>query len=237
MEPRKIISSEMERYRPDVTLGALRYFEKACDFAFRFYKREIDSIASTKFENVSEDLFFREYIWVVHATGFSARVVGSFMPRLLEAYGSIQRCSNQDLETVIEEARKVVNNPPKIKAVWTVAGMLYDNLITGKMTWPEFKRKYLSSPEALQELPYIGKITCYHLARNLGLLEFVKPDLHLVRMAKYWCFTNCIEMCIEMQANYQRIHGTLLPLGIVDLILWYTASTFGTLDIRVDGDR
>jgi thermostable 8-oxoguanine DNA glycosylase len=32
-------------------------------------------------------------------------------------------------------------------------------------------------------LPFIGGITKYHLARNIGLISCAKPDLHLCR----WC--------------------------------------------------
>jgi hypothetical protein len=28
-----------------------------------------------------------------------------------------------------------------------------------------------------------------------------------------------------------------VPLGIVDLAFWYAASTFGTIELRGDGDR
>lgn len=239
MEPHKKIQQSLEAYRPRIENGPFTYFKKAYAFATCFYEKEIDAIASVKFDDIAEDFFFREYIWVVHATGFSAKVVGTFMPRLLEAYGfrTSTWCGTQEYELVLEKVRYVVNNPPKIKAVWTVAKMVQEEIGSGKITWDAYKEKFLSTPEKLTQLPYIGKVTCFHLARNLGLLESVKPDLHLVRMAKHWNFVDCIKMCEAMRDHHQLETGIKLPLGIVDLILWYSASTFGTVDIRVEGDR
>jgi hypothetical protein len=97
--------------------------------------------------------------------------------------------------------------------------------------WEKFKKDNLSTPKMLQELPYIGPITCYHLARNIGLLDCVKPDLHLIRLAEHWGFPDCVSMCKTMG------EGSGLPLGLVDLAVWYSCSTFGTLSIRKEGQR
>jgi hypothetical protein len=96
--------------------------------------------------------------------------------------------------------------------------------------WAEFRERMFTT-SALAELPYIGKVTCFHLGRNVGLLDCVKPDLHLVRMAEHWGFSDCTEMCKSMGA------GSGLPLGIVDLVTWYASSTFGTLEIKREGSR
>src|SRR5204862_28581 len=38
-------------------------------------------------------------------------------------------------------------------------------------------------PTWLTRCPYIGPVTCWHLAKNVGM-DVVKPDRHLVRMAQ-----------------------------------------------------
>lgn len=46
--------------------------------------------------------------------------------------------------------------------------------------------EYLDSTDKLaflRDLPYIGKITCYHLAKNFGL-PVAKPDVHLVHIVR-----------------------------------------------------
>lgn len=237
MEPRRELSDdELGEERPSLSDHPSDYFRKAFAFARRNYAAQMDHIASTVFEEVTPEKFFLEYIWVVHATGFNAKVVGKMMPRLVEAYGSWRELGAEDADVVVDRVRKVCNNPQKIGAVRSTAGLMLTGVPEdGK--WADFRDSKLSSPRLLQELSYIGRITCYHLARNIGLLEYVKPDLHLVRLAKHWGFKDCIAMCRDMRTYHETDSGSLLPLGIVDLVLWYACSTFGTLEARAEGDR
>ena len=229
MEPHKDLSG-IEAFRPDPFLGASAYFEKAWSFANKFYAGEMRAISSTRFEEVEPDFFFREYVWVVHATGFSAKAVGRFMGRLLEAYGPWKSLAQEPLDQVMGRIRSVCNNPQKADAVRKTAFIMWRDLEQGGVPWGEFKRARLASPSMLQRLPYVGPVTCFHLARNIGLLESVKPDLHLQRLADLWGFKTCEEMC-------KAVRPEGVPLGLVDLALWYAASTFGTIDVRAEGQR
>ena len=227
MEPHKQLGST-EIFRPSFD-NPRAYFEKAHAFAREFYKEEMDQIASVKHDQVDEDLFFREYVWVVHATGFSAKAVGKFMPKLMDAYGYWDKLGCKDFDTAFERIKKVCTNPQKSKAIHSTAKLMVNEL--NRVTWAEFRKERLSTPVLLKELPYIGPVTCYHLARNIGLLDCVKPDLHLIRLADHWGFPDCVTMCKAMG------EGSGLQLGIVDLVVWYAASHFGTIEIRKDGAR
>ena len=228
MEPHKNLGN-ISQYAPDISDGPKAYFEKAYVFTKKFYENEFNYISSTKHESVDAEFFFREYIFVVHATGFSAKAVGNFMPRLVEAYGPYQELAERSLADATGRVKVVCNNPQKIKAVHSTALQLRDGIkLHG---WNKFKKDKLSTPEKLQALSYIGPVTCFHLARNIGLLDCVKPDLHLIRLANHWGFADCTSMCKKMG------EGSGLPLGIVDLVIWYAASHFGTIEIRKDGDR
>lgn len=231
MEPHKELSGA-EKFRPNPDEGPKAYFEKALAFTREFYSQEMDSIASVRFEDVSQEHFFREHIWVVHATGFSAKAVGKFMPRLLEAYGPWNLMTLDKFDDVYERVRKVCDNRQKIKAVYATADLMCSKMFVKEhaVGWHEFKQDFLSTPAKLAELPYIGKVTCFHLGRNIGLLECVKPDLHLIRLADHWGFKDCEEMC-------RAVRPDGMPLGLVDLCLWYVASFFGTIDIRKKGGR
>jgi len=228
MEPHKNLGSGIEEYRPPMNRGARAYFKKAREFAQEYYGDELKRIGSVRFDQVGPNSFFMEYIWVVHATGFSAKAVGKFMPRLTEAYGPWNVLADESW-SFFDRVQPVCNNPQKAKAIWQMATIIRDG--TKARDWEAFKQDKLSTPEKLADLPYIGKVTCYHLGRNIGLLDCVKPDLHLIRLAEHFKCKNCVEMCKKMGA------GTDLPLGIVDLIVWYAASTFGTLDIKKEGQR
>jgi endonuclease III len=205
------------------------YFKRAHEFAVQFYENEIHDIASVEFQSVSLEKFFNEYIWVVHATGFSAKQVGKMISRLIVAYGDPINFARKPEQEAIEPILKICNNPQKAKAVRKTAEILSDGI--SKYGWERYRNHFLCDPSKLDDLPYIGKVTCYHLARNIGQLDFIKPDLHLVRMAKHWGFgDDPYIMCEAVQPEG-------MPLGIVDLIFWYAASTFGTLEIRGEGDR
>lgn len=228
MEPHRELEAGIEEFRPDLNAGAQAYFDKAWAFTKKFYGAEVKQISSVRFADVTPEHFFSEFVWVVHATGFSAKAVGKFMPNLMKAYGPWETLAWTASEIVVNRVKQVVNNPQKIKAVHAMAGLMAAGIKA--QDWTIYKRENLDTPEKLAKLPYIGKVTCFHLGRNIGLLECVKPDLHLIRMAEHWGFKSCEEMCKSVQPKG-------VPLGIVDLALWYAASTFGTIDIKKDGAR
>jgi len=240
MEPRKDLTPEEMADGPTPADSPDEYFRKARAFTEKYYWKEMVHIWSTKFEEVGPNHFFLEYVWVVHATGFNAKVVAKLMPRLTAAYGigedgsGWDRLGRDDEGSMLSRVLKVCNNPQKAKAVHSTAKLMADAMFpadVGKTeSWEDFRQRRLSSPELLTKLPYVGKITCKHLARNIGILECVKPDLHLVRLADHWGFKDCDEMCLAMKPSE-------MPLGIVDLILWYASSTFGTLAARKEGER
>lgn len=229
MEQHKELGSGTEKFRPVAEDGFREYFHKAYAFTQFYYQSELDRIWGVKWEEVQPDFFFREVAWVVHATGFSAKAVGGFMSRLMVAYGPFEELANKTPEQAIETVRVVCNNPQKIKAVHRNAVALRDGI--RQSGWEKFREQNLKTPDDLTKLAYVGPVTCFHLARNIGLLECVKPDLHLIRLANHWGFSDCIAMCKAMQ------DGREIPLGIVDLCVWYLASSFGTKDIRAEGIR
>lgn len=227
MEPHRELT-QVEEFRPDFNSGAKVYFDKAWAFTKAFYQKEVDQISSVKLDEVTPEHFFSEYVWVVHATGFSAKAVGKLIIRLAEAYGPWWTLAETESPKVLARVTKVVNNPMKVSAVHAMA----KHMLAGveDYGWAAYRTHHLSTPEMLTKLPFIGKVTCFHLGRNIGLLDCVKPDLHLIRMAEHWGYKDCTEMCKAVQPDG-------IPLGIVDLALWYAASTFGTLEIKKDGAR
>ena len=72
----------------------------------------------------------------------------------------------------------------------------------------------------METLPWIGPITKYHLARNLGI-DVAKPDRHLVRLAKRFGYnesTGVQQMCEELAER------TRDRIGVVDVVLWRYAN-------------
>ena len=233
MEPHRELGPEALSYKPDEKDGLYAYFKKSLEFTKRFYGEEVKRISRVNFSEVTPEFVFKEYVWVVHATGFSAKAVGKFMPRLLEAYGEWDVLGREEFDYAFNRILKVCNNRQKSKAIHEFSGMLVRN----KDSWESFLNSSMSSPEKLSKLPYIGKITCYHLGRNIGLLECVKPDLHLERLARYWGVSSCLEMCEQAQSEHMKETGIRIPLGLVDLMYWYGSSHFGTLHLKEEGRR
>lgn len=211
---------------PSLDDNHLTYFGKAMAFAQNNYQEEIDRISKTSFDNLDCRTFFREYVWCVYTSGFNAKVVSKFYDHVMVAYSGLQAFACNDTSVtpntalITVEALKYCNNKRKVLSIIKMAEMLRAGC--EEYGWNDYKELFLSSPEKLAKLPFVGKITCFHLARNIGLLNHVKPDLHLVRLADNWGFPSPDALCKDIAKHY------MLPLGIIDLILWYSASTFGT---------
>ena len=153
------------------------------------YAPEIDYIDTIKpLEKQDPHTFFLEYVWVVLNTGMKEQVARNIYNRY---------CENFDIGCV--------RHPTKKKAI----EHMLNNYI------PTFKELLNVGDKIsyLETLPWIGPITKYHLARNIGI-DTVKPDRHLVRLAEMFGFESPISMCQCIQDD----NGT--KLGTIDVVLW-----------------
>ena len=71
--------------------------------------------------------------------------------------------------------------------------------------------------EVLQEYPYIGPVTSYHLAKNLGF-SLAKPDRHLNRIAQTIGYSDVQSLCNDISSE----SGDSIP--VVDIVLWRYAT-------------
>lgn len=209
-----------EKYRPKESDSPVQFFEKALSFTKENYADVIERIQKTEIDTVTKEFFFREYIWSVHTSGFSAKAVSKFFSKLEAAYGNPDELASERYEDAVERVSKVCRNPAKIRSVMRTAALMTD--------WENFKKKYLSSIDAIEKLPYIGPTTKYHVGRNIGFKDSVKPDLHLERLRKFWGFESSEMMCKHMKEK----SASELPLGIVDLCVWYLSSSYGTTEFE-----
>ena len=86
------------------------------------------------------------------------------------------------------------------------------------MGFPEVKRRLLEAPVAtMRAFPYVGEVTVFHLAKNLGI-DTAKPDRHLSRMATILGYSDAHELCWEMA----DVSGDMVR--VVDLVLWRFAT-------------
>ena len=74
----------------------------------------------------------------------------------------------------------------------------------------------------LREFPLMGPITAIHLAKNLEV-QIVKPDRHLVRLAKSAGYESADVMCRTIADHVGD------SLSVIDIVLWrYATITNGS---------
>lgn len=104
----------------------------------------------------------------------------------------------------------IFNHKAKTEAVIKSASIIINDRPINK------KLDILSEAEALnyfKSYPFIGDITKYHIARNVGF-DVVKPDRHLVRIAEFLNYSSPNEL-VQGIANITRERK-----GFIDYILW-----------------
>lgn len=213
------------KYNISLKDNVLDYFKKALLFCEENYREDMQRISTTSFKNLTPEVFFREYIWVVYTSGFNAKIVSKHFPALQDIYSPLLKTLKNNDTTVNSidigiAALGIINNKRKVKSVISFAFDAGKEI--ARIGWEEYKNTKLNSPENLQTLPFIGSITRFHLARNIGHLDFVKPDKHLERAAAHYRFATPLEMCEEIKKHFD------MKLGLIDLVLWYSLSTFGS---------
>ncbi len=142
------------------------------------------------------DEFFRQYAWVVINTGLKNQVAQKIYDRVLKAINE-----GAPIASAFGYERKT-------KAI--------ENMHANRH---KIFNQYMQSDNKLsflESLPEIGKVTKYHLARNIGI-DVCKPDRHLVRIASQFN-TNPHDLCNKLAIESGD------RIGVVDYVLWRAAN-------------
>ena len=178
------------------------------------FDHELDWQAEVSLETSTEGDFLRESGWVILSTGLRERYVrerfhlvsGAFLDwrSAAEICRQSERCRRLALAAFAHSG--------KIDAILEIVG------IVAEVGYDRVKEKIRSGDVGyLRELPYIGPVTSFHLAKNLGL-DVVKPDRHLVRMARAAGYTSPLKMCSEIATVVGE------SVAVVDLVCWRFAT-------------
>ncbi|MCE5265701.1 MAG: hypothetical protein LLG97_19505 [Deltaproteobacteria bacterium] len=152
--------------------------------------------------------FFGEYAWVVINSGMKEQIARQIWNRIQTRYDDGGK------------AVDVFGHKAKARAI--------DAMRSQKES--AFER-YQSADDKLTflgRLPWIGPITKYHLAKNLGL-SCVKPDRHLTRIAAQYG-KSAAELCRDIGSE------TGDRLTVVDSVLW-RAANLGFFKEETDGSH
>lgn len=182
----------------------------------RGFAWEMDWQAERRFDRVHESDFLREAAWTVLSAGFRESVVRKLFGPICSAFFDWQSAALIQANRVgcRRAALHVFNNHRKVDAILDIACVVADSGF-------EVIRRRIQEEDVrfLQTLPYIGSITAFHLAKNLGL-PVVKPDRHLQRIAKAAGFGSPRELCELIS------HRVGEPVQVVDVVLWRYATLF-----------
>lgn len=136
--------------------------------------------------------FLQEAVWVILNSGMKNQIARKIWNKIRQAW-----VEDVDISEVFGHKGKVA----AIKHIANNAIPLFDGYKAAND-----KIAYLKT------LPFIGGITCYHLAKNLGE-DVVKPDRHLIRIADRYQTTP--------DALCQKISdATGEKKCTVDIVLW-----------------
>ena len=175
----------------------LKAYQNLCDSG---YFNEIEYFRGIKpLSEQDSTSFFIEYVWCVLNAGMKEQIARKIFENFME---------NLDLNKI-----KHLGKRRAIQRAMIEHEQWFENL-----------QKTPDKINFLESLPWIGPITKYHLARNIGI-DTVKPDRHLVRLAKEYGFSSPNELCKAIQKTIPE------KLGVIDVILWRYCNL--NLDISV----
>lgn len=191
--------------------AAAHFFSKACSYVHNAgLTSEVAWQRDSDFTEFTESDLLREHAWVALCSGFRESVV-----RRVFDHVSLCFCDWESSEAIVASgevccltAASSFSNHAKLKGILSAARQI------NAVGFSKFKQAVLTDPiNKLQSLPYIGPITSWHLAKNLGL-DVAKPDRHLVRVSQSLGFRDANHLCRELAAS------TGEQAKVVDIIVW-----------------
>jgi len=154
------------------------------------FEHEIESVSKQSFEEIWPVDFLHHYIYVVLNTGMK------------------NQAAKKMYKDFLDKGVNSINHEGKRKAIKEAINKYEDwyNTLLEKDTLSQ-------KLEFLEELPWIGESTKYHLARNIGF-NVAKPDRHLKRIAEHWGENDVQTFCEKIS----NLTGD--SIAEVDLIIW-----------------
>jgi hypothetical protein len=195
----------------DCRLDAQGVFAKACAYAYRTgWQAEVERHRGATLESFSETQFLSEAAWVILCSGFREAIVRRSFNHISLCFFDWESATLivEHSELCVQSARGSLGNGAKLRAIVACAEAV---VVDG---FAQLKREILENPIIrLRALPYVGPITVFHLAKNLGL-DVAKPDRHLARLAMECGYLSAAALCEDLARRNNE------EVKVVDLILW-----------------
>lgn len=174
------------------------------------YAPEILWQKALRIQELTEVDLLRESAWVILSSGMRESVVRKKFPDIGQAF--FDWTSAQEIvwhrDQCIRTALPFFRHKRKIEAIAQSA-----QIICSK-GFEVLRDEIAHDPiGTLQQFPYIGPATSFHMAKNIGL-PFAKPDRHLCRLAALSGYQRPSDLCSAI-AEYIGD-----PISVVDIVLW-----------------
>lgn len=196
-------------------IHAVRVYQCAKDYVIKAgFGSEVEWQQNLLFEEVGETHFLSELAWVILCTGMKEAIVRTRFNAISFCFFDWESAQKiVDLQTFCyKSALHYFNHPRKINAIIKSSERIV------AMGFDELKSSLNNLPlETLRRFPFVGPITSYHLAKNLGI-AVAKPDRHLVRICKASGYNDVQRFCEDISGET----GDSVP--VVDLVLWRYAT-------------
>lgn len=179
-----------------------RYQEIRSAIVAAGYADEIDWAEGVKPPANAEN-FAAEAIWVILCGGMKEQIARKIQEKVWSAIRD-----GRSVRSVFGHDGKAA----AIETIWRDRGRLFQSFELAN-----------DKVEFCARLPWIGKITKWHLAKNYGV-DCAKPDIHLTRLAAYYG-TTAASLCSKLaEASGDRV-------ATVDLVIW-RACNLGIIKTR-----
>jgi hypothetical protein len=174
-------------------------------------KRGLDTtLLSTPNSTFTESDLLREIAWVILCSGFRERVVRHLFWKISLCFfdWSSAATIRNNASICVATALDVFRSKPKITAIAQSAALIEER------GFETICRDIIASPVcALQRFPFIGEVTAFHLAKNLGF-DVPRPDRHLQRLSILHGYTSVHEFCVAISnASGDSVRN-------IDTLLW-----------------
>lgn len=205
---------ELHEYESPVHLYAKAYYIAKRAVLDEGYADEVDWQYSTSLDTLDEPTFLREAAWVILCSGMREKVVSDKFQAISSAFlhWTSARDIVENAASCERDALLHFGSIRKIGAITQVADMVC------QLGLAEIVRNLRScGVPYLERFPFIGPVTAFHLAKNIGL-PCAKPDRHLASIADRLGYTDAHALCSEIAGVTDE------PVPVVDIVLWRFAT-------------
>lgn len=174
------------------------------------FASEIEWQSSRRSELFTETDLLRECAWVVLCTGFKESVVRRQFPFISACFFEWEssHAISAKADLCAATALTFFPNTKKISSIIAAVKLVE------AAGFERFRADAMRKPiETLSALPFIGPVTAFHLAKNLGF-NVAKNDRHLQKLSAVMGFAHAQDLC----AYISGITGD--AVSVVDVVLW-----------------